>query len=60
MDVPGDPFADGPAALAVESDAAIVVRDGVIIARGRRTPTWPARTPSEEVVDLRAGCCCPA
>ena len=34
MDVPGDPFAVGPAALAVESDAAIVVRNGVIIARG--------------------------
>ena len=54
MDVPGDPFAVGPTALAVESDAAIVVRDGVIIARGAY-PDLARAHAEHEVVDLREG-----
>ena len=54
LDTPGDPFADGPAALASESDAAIVVRDGVITARGSYAEVAPQH-PDEEVVDLRGG-----
>jgi guanine deaminase len=54
LDTPGDPFVDGPAALASESDAAIVVRDGVITARGSYTEVAPQH-PDEEVVDLRGG-----
>ncbi len=54
MDVPGDPFAVGPNALAVESDAAIVVRDGVVIARGAYPDVARAHA-EHEVVDLREG-----
>jgi guanine deaminase len=54
LDTPGDPFVDGPAALASESDAAIVVRDGVIAARGSYVVIAPEH-PDEDVVDLRGG-----
>ena len=54
MDTPGDPFADGADALAVESDAAVVVQGGVITARGRYTEVRPAH-PDDQVVDVRDG-----
>jgi len=54
MDTPGDPFVDGSAALAVESDAAIVVASGVITARGGYAEV-ASQHPAEPVVDLRGG-----
>jgi guanine deaminase len=54
MDTPGDPFRDGVEALAVESDAGLLVRDGIIAARGTFAGVSAAH-PEEEVVDLRAG-----
>ena len=59
LDTPGDPFVDGPAALAAESDAAIVVRDGVITARGA-TPRSPPSTRTRRSSICGAACCCPA
>lgn len=52
LDTPDDPFSGG--VLRSESDGALVVRDGVIIARGdfRRVR---AEHPVEDVVDLREG-----
>lgn len=54
MDTPGDPFRDGPDALAADSDAGLVVGDGVITARG---PFVEIRSqhPNDEVVELRGG-----
>jgi guanine deaminase len=54
MDTPGDPFRDGDEALAVESDGGLLVRDGVIAARGTFAAVSAAH-PNEQVVDLRAG-----
>jgi len=55
MDVPGDPFAGDPAAvLAVESDGALLVRDGVIVERGPYSTVRP-RHLDEDLVDLRDG-----
>ena len=55
IDTPGDPFAVGPvAALAAESDGGLLVRDGVITARG---PFQRLRRlhPDEPVEDLSDG-----
>jgi guanine deaminase len=54
LDTPGNPFLTGPDALAAESDGAIVVRDGVIRARGGY-PEVTEKYPEEDVVDLRDG-----
>ena len=54
MDTPGDPFRDGVGALAVESDGGLLVRDGVIAARGTFAGVSAAH-PQEDVIDLRAG-----
>ncbi|MFP5283060.1 MAG: guanine deaminase [Actinomycetes bacterium] len=55
MDVPGDPFADDPAkSLAVESDGALLVRDGIITGRGSYAGLRREH-PDEELVDLRGG-----
>ncbi len=52
LDTPDDPFTGG--ALREEVDGAILVRDGVIVARGRPAVLL-AEHPHEEVVDLREG-----
>ena len=55
LDVPGDPFLDGAAStLRVDSDGGVLVRDGVIEARGAYADLSAAH-PGEEVVDLRGG-----
>jgi guanine deaminase len=55
IDTPGDPFAGDPAdALRVESDGGMVVRDGVITARGSFAELRDAH-PDEEVTDLSGG-----
>ena len=54
LDTPGDPFVVGAGALAHESDAAIVVRDGVVVARGAYAEIAKQHRDSE-VVDLRDG-----
>ncbi|HEY5879174.1 MAG TPA: amidohydrolase family protein, partial [Nakamurella sp.] len=55
VDTPGDPFAGDPAdALAVDSDGGILVRDGVIIARGSFA-TLRAGHPDEPLVELTGG-----
>jgi guanine deaminase len=55
IDVPGDPFGDDPAgALAVDADGGLLVRDGVIVARGAYA-TVRRSHPDEELVDLRGG-----
>ena len=55
MDTPVDPFTTGPTrALVTDQDAALVVRDGVIVARGPYGPTQ-AQYPDEPVVDLTGG-----
>lgn len=55
MDTPVDPFTAGPAdALVADQDAALVVRDGVIIARGAYDVVR-SRYPAEAAVDLTAG-----
>ncbi|WP_341358229.1 guanine deaminase [Georgenia sp. M64] len=54
LDTPGDPLEDGPEALRAESDGGLLVRDGVIAARGRFADVAAAH-PGEEVVDLRGG-----
>ena len=55
LDVPGDPFAGDPAAaLTADSDAGLLVRDGVILARGDYAAIR-AEHPDENSVDLRGG-----
>jgi guanine deaminase len=54
LDVPGDPFVTGAAALRAESDGAIVVRDGTIVARGPYADL-AAEHRAEETVELRPG-----
>jgi guanine deaminase len=54
LDTPSDPFLAGPEALAAEADGAIVVRDGVIAARGAYADLAFAHR-DEDVVDLRDG-----
>ena len=55
IDTPLDPFTVGPAkALRVESDAALVVRDGVIVSRGPYADL-AFQYATEDVVDLRDG-----
>jgi guanine deaminase len=54
LDTPSDPFLVGTDALSAESDGAIVVRDGVIRARGGYLDV-AADYPDEDVVDLRDG-----
>jgi guanine deaminase len=54
LDTPGDPFVVGPAALGHESDGAIVVRNGIVVARGPYADV-AARHEGEQVVDLRDG-----
>jgi guanine deaminase len=54
LDTPSDPFLAGPDALAAESDGAILVRDGIIRARGAYADL-AGKHRGEEVVDLRGG-----
>ena len=54
LDVPGDPFVAGAQALRAESDGAIVVRDGTIMARGAYADL-AAEHREEQTVDLRDG-----
>ncbi|MBA8794805.1 guanine deaminase [Friedmanniella endophytica] len=54
LDVPGDPFTDGPDALRAETDAGLLVRDGVITARGPYAELRAAH-PGEPVEDLTDG-----
>jgi len=55
IDTPGDPFAGDPAdALAADSDGGLLVRDGVIAARGSFT-TIRAANPDEPLVELSGG-----
>jgi guanine deaminase len=52
LDTPANPFAGG--ALRTDSDAGLLVRDGVIVDRGG-FGAMVARYPTDEVVDLRDG-----
>src|ERR1700753_1640144 len=55
MDVPGDPFAGDPAtALEADADGALLVRDGVIRARGSLAEVRAAY-PDEPVTRLDGG-----
>jgi guanine deaminase len=54
LDTPSDPFLVGPDALAAESDGAIVVRDGVILARSSYDGLAGEHR-DEDLVDLRDG-----
>ena len=55
IDTPGDPFAGDPAdALAAESDGGLLVRDGVIVARGAFA-ALRAEHPDEPVTELTGG-----
>ena len=55
VDTPGDPFAGDPAeALAVDQDGALLVRDGVIRARGSFA-ALRAEHPGEQVTQLSGG-----
>ncbi|GAA1650544.1 guanine deaminase [Georgenia ruanii] len=54
MDTPRDPLVEGPDALRADADAGLLVRDGVVAARGPFAAVAAAH-PEEEVVDLRAG-----
>jgi guanine deaminase len=54
LDTPSNPFLVGPDALSAESDAAIVVRDGVIRDRGAYADL-ARKHRDEDVVDLREG-----
>ena len=55
IDTPGDPFTEGPtAALAAESDGGLLVRGGVIAARGTFRHLREQH-PNEPVQDLRDG-----
>jgi guanine deaminase len=59
MDVPGDPFVDDPAQLLrVDADGGLLVRGGVIEARGPFAEIWSQHR-DEEVVDLRGGALLP-
>lgn len=54
-DTPGDPFVGDPTdALAVEEDGGLLVRDGIIVARGSFAVVRAAH-PDEPVVELRGG-----
>jgi guanine deaminase len=52
LDTPDNPFAGG--ALRVDADAALLVEDGLIVARGTFSEIRRAH-PAEEIVDLRGG-----
>jgi len=55
IDTPGDPFLGDPAdALTADQDGGLLVRDGIIVARGP-FPTLRARYPEEPVTELRGG-----
>ena len=55
IDTPGDPFLGDPSdALASDQDGGILVRDGIIVARGP-FPTLRARYPEEPVTDMSGG-----
>src|SRR5918997_444836 len=54
LDIPGDPFVTGASALRAESDGAIVVRQGTIVARGAYADLAVEHR-DEETVDLRGG-----
>ncbi len=55
MDTPADPFTvDAAQALVTDQDAALVVRDGVVVARGAYA-TVAAQYPDETTVDLTGG-----
>ena len=55
IDTPGDPFTGHPGdALRVESDGALLVRDGIIVARGDFA-TLRAAHPDEPVTELTGG-----
>ena len=55
VDTPGDPFIGDPAdALAADSDGGLLVRDGVIAARGSY-PALRAEHPDEPLVELTGG-----
>ena len=55
MDAQGDPFVDDPAqTLRVDADGGLLVRGGMIEARGTYSEVW-ASHPDEDVVDLRGG-----
>ncbi len=55
VDTPGDPFTGDPAAaLRVESDAGLLVRDGKVVARGSYEHLRAAH-PEEYVADLQGG-----
>src|SRR5918997_2648869 len=54
LDVPGYPFVTGASALRAESDGAIVVRQGTIVARGAYADL-AVQHRDEETVDLRGG-----
>ena len=55
MDTPGDPFAGDPAdALAADQDGGLLVRDGVIVARGL-SRSLRAEHPDEPVTELTGG-----
>src|ERR1700712_4961804 len=55
VDTPSDPFTGDPAdALRADDDGALVVRDGVIVARGSYA-TIRSDHPDEPLTDLQAG-----
>jgi guanine deaminase len=54
LDVPGDPSVAGASALRAESDGAVVVRDGQIVARGAYADQAGSYR-EDETVDLRGG-----
>ncbi len=55
LDTPGDPFAGDPAdALAADSDGGLLVRDGIIVARGP-FGALHAEYPDEPVTELTGG-----
>ncbi len=55
VDTPGNPFAGDPgAALAADQDGGVLVRDGIIIARGTYR-SLRAEYPAEPVVELSGG-----
>jgi guanine deaminase len=59
VDTPGDPFVGDPAdALAVDEDGGLLVRDGIIIARGSFAAVRAAH-PDEPLVELRGGALVP-
>jgi guanine deaminase len=55
VDTPGDPFAGEPAdALAADQDGGVLVRDGIIVARGP-FGSLHAEYPTEPVTELSGG-----